>query len=130
MYMLKIVLNFHQHRSPWGNYQIYYCKKLTYPHMLTQNDWRFRGIPIWGILMKKCSENIQQIYRRIPICKCDLHRCSPVNLLYIFSTHFYKNAVEWLLLAIVRLLARLYIRSVVISKYNFNFPQTLFSSRR
>ena len=46
------------------------------------------------VLMKGCSENFQQIYRRTPKPKCDkvsLHRYSPVNLLRISGTSFYKN---------------------------------------
>ena len=39
--------------------------------------------------MKSCSENMQQIYKRKPMPKCDFkialwHGCSPVNLLHIF----------------------------------------------
>ena len=52
-------------------------------------------------LEKRFSENMQQIYRRTPIPKCDFnkvallcnfieialrHGCSPVNLLHIFRT--------------------------------------------
>ena len=48
---------------------------------------------------------MQQIYRRTPILKCDfnfieitlLHKCSPVNLLHIFRTHFYENTSGGLL---------------------------------
>ena len=39
-----------------------------------------------GVLKKRCSENIQQIYR------------SPVNLQHIFRTPFPKNTSGWLLL--------------------------------
>ena len=56
----------------------------------------------------ECSENSQQIYRRIPILKCYLlsnfkveitlwYGCS-VNLLHIFRTPFYKNTYGRLLL--------------------------------
>ena len=30
--------------------------------------------PLGGVLWKKCSENIQQIYRRIPMPKCDFNK--------------------------------------------------------
>ena len=53
---------------------------------------------------KRCSENMQQIYRRTPASKIDFnkvasnfietalrHGCSPVNLLHIFRTAFIKN---------------------------------------
>ena len=71
-----------------------------------------------GVLRKRCSENIQQMYRRTPMPKCDFnnfieitttllkshfgigsnfieiivrHGCFSVNLLHIFRTPFYKN---------------------------------------
>ena len=60
--------------------------------------------PFRGVLMKKCSENIQEINRRSPMPKCDFnkvvnnsikitlrHGCSPVNLVYILRTPFPKN---------------------------------------
>ena len=53
---------------------------------------------------KRCSENMQQIYRRTPMPKIDFnkvasnfieialrHGCSTVNLLHIFRTAFIKN---------------------------------------
>ena len=70
------------------------------------------------VLSKRCSENMQQIYKRTAIPKCDFnkdfkitlrhscssvnlqslfiditlwHGCSPVNLLHIFRTAFTKN---------------------------------------
>ena len=47
-----------------------------------------------GVLRKSCSENMQQIYRRTPMPKCDFnkvwnqlrHRWSPINLLHILRT--------------------------------------------
>ena len=57
--------------------------------------------PSRGVLRKKYSENMQQIYRRTPIRKCDFnkvalhfalqHGPSPVNLLHIFRIPFLKN---------------------------------------
>ena len=57
--------------------------------------------PSRGVLRKKYSENMQQIYRRTPIRKCDFnkvalhfalqHGPSPVNLLHIFRIPFPKN---------------------------------------
>ena len=44
--------------------------------------------PSKGVLKKRCSENMQQIYRRTPMPKCDFNkvalRCSPLNLLHVF----------------------------------------------
>ena len=63
--------------------------------------------------MKRCSENMQQIYSRTAMPKCDFkkvgsnliqialrHGCSRVNLLHIFRTAFPKNTAAWLLLNI------------------------------
>ena len=59
--------------------------------------------PPIGVPRKRCSENMQQIYRRTSIPKCDFnkvallcnfieitlrHGCFPVNLLHIFRTPF------------------------------------------
>ena len=62
-----------------------------------------------GFLKKRCSENMQQIYRRTPMPKCDFnkvacnfieiklrHGCSPVNLRHIFRTPFLNNTSGWL----------------------------------
>ena len=64
-----------------------------------------------GVLRKRCSENMRQIYRRTPMLKCDFnkvasnfieitlwHGCSTVNLLHIFRTSFPKNTSARLLL--------------------------------
>ena len=64
-----------------------------------------------GVLGKRCSEDMQQIYRRVPMPKCNFnevacnfikitlrHGCSPVNLLHIFRTPFPRNTSEWLLM--------------------------------
>ena len=72
----------------------------------------FQKQPPRGVLSKRCSENMRQIYRRTPMPKCDFnkvalatlieitlrHGCCPVNLLHIFRTPFYKNTSGWLLL--------------------------------
>ena len=48
--------------------------------------------PFRGVLRKRCSENMQQIYRRTP-CQSVIsitlrHGCFPVTLLHIFRTTF------------------------------------------
>ena len=70
------------------------------------------------VLGKRCSENIQQIYRRTPMPKCEFnkvaiklqsnfieialwHGCSPLNLQHIFRTPFPRNTSGWLLQYIV-----------------------------
>ena len=66
-----------------------------------------RKHPFRGVLIKRCSDNMQQIYKRTPIPKCDSNFieitlrdvCSPVNLLYVvFRTPFSKNSSGGLLL--------------------------------
>ena len=67
--------------------------------------------PSRGVLRKRCSESIQQIYRRAPMLKCNFNKvarnvieillrygCSFVNLLIIFRTPFPKNTYGGLLL--------------------------------
>ena len=67
--------------------------------------------PPRGVLRKRCSESIQQIYRRAPMLKCNFNKvasnvieillrygCSFVNLLNIFRTPFRKNTSGGLLL--------------------------------
>ena len=65
--------------------------------------------PSRGILRKKYSENMQQIYRRTPMPKWDFikvqfslieitlwYECSPVNLLHIYRITFSKNTSGWI----------------------------------
>ena len=74
----------------------------------------FQKQPSWGVYRKRCSENMQQIYRRTVILKYDFNKaasnfleialrygCSPINLLHIFRTPFPKNTSWWLLLYFV-----------------------------
>ena len=55
--------------------------------------------PFKGVLGKRCSESMEQLYRRTPMPKYDFnnfieialrHECSPVNLLHI-SEHLFQN---------------------------------------
>ena len=81
--------------------------------------------PPIGVPRKRCSENMQQIYRRTPLPKCNFNKvalhqcqsvisiklfcsfieialrlkCSPVNLPHYFRTPFPKNTSEGLLLS-------------------------------
>ena len=64
--------------------------------------------PPRGVPRKRCSENMQQIYRRTPTLKCVFncnfiqitlrHECSPANMLHIFRTPSPRNTFGWLLL--------------------------------
>ena len=72
--------------------------------------------PEVGVPRKRYSENIQQIYRRTPMPRCDFNKVAsqlyemalrhgwfPVHLLHIFRTPFPRNTSEWLHLNIVKL---------------------------
>ena len=73
---------------------------LYFPPLLYQKQ------PPRGVVRKRHSENIQQVYRRTPML-CNFieialwHGCSSVNLLLISRTHFSKNTFGWLLLNFV-----------------------------
>ena len=41
--------------------------------------------PPRGVLKKRCSENVQQIYRRVPMSKCDFNK---------FANNFWVAASE------------------------------------
>ena len=66
--------------------------------------------PSRGALRKRCSQNIQKIYKRTPISKLLFnfieitlrHGCSPLNLLYIFRTPLCKKTSGVLLLDIIK----------------------------
>ena len=51
-------------------------------------------------LGKRCFENMQQIYRRTPMPKCNFNKvtiqqgCSPVKMLHIFRTPFLRSYLE------------------------------------
>ena len=67
---------------------------------------KFQKQPPRGVPRKSCFENMQQIYRRTPMPKCDFnkvarHGSSPVNLLHIFRKPFPRNTPGWLLLQYV-----------------------------
>ena len=67
-----------------------------------------------GVLKKRCSENVQQIYRRTPMPKCDFNKVPKQfywnhTSVWVFSckfaayfrTPFHKNNSGWLLLGFV-----------------------------
>ena len=64
--------------------------------------------PPRGVLMKRCSENMRQIYRRTRMLKCDFNKVALLKshfgmgvllqICYIFSEYLYNNASGGLLL--------------------------------
>ena len=58
--------------------------------------------PYLGVLVKRCSENMQMILAKLLIEITLQLECSPVNLLHIFGTHFPKNTSAGLLLVGVK----------------------------
>ena len=80
--------------------------------------------PPRGVLKKRCSEDMQQIYRRSPMPKCEIalrHGCSPANLLNVFRTHFPRNTSGWLLLPILDIFQTTYMRVRPVSNYHSNY---------
>ena len=68
----------------------------------------FQKQPFRGVLLRTCSENIQQIYKRTPMPKRDLNKV--VNLLLIFRTPFPKNTSAGLLLVLFMITKREYFK--------------------
>ena len=87
---------------------------LFYEKFAERCQYIVRKQPFRVVLKKRCSENIQQIYRRTPMQKYDFNKvtlqvallcfcnfcfieiallrgCSPVNLLHVFKAPFLKN---------------------------------------
>ena len=95
-----------------------FVTSLKKPKVSSENSFinsKSQKQPSRGVLSKRCSENMQQIYRRTPMPKCDFnkvacnfieitlrHGCFPVNLLHIFGTPFLKNTSGRLLLQLRR----------------------------
>ena len=103
---IKIQLNFCS-SSGIGTGRIYFL----YSMVRFRYDPQFLGVlqiqkqPFRGVLRKRFSENMQQIYRWTPMPKRDFnkvakHGCSPVNLFHIFRTPYPKNTSGQLLLHI------------------------------
>ena len=78
-----------------------------HPRNMSVLSIQCRKHPLRGVLSKRCSENMQQIYKRTPMPKCDSNFieitlrdvCSPINLQYVvFRTPFSKNTSGGLLL--------------------------------
>ena len=64
----------------------------------------FQKQPFRGVLRKTCCKNMQQIYRKAPMSKCEIvlrHGFSPVNLLHIFRIPSPQNISGRLLLIFV-----------------------------
>ena len=115
MYFLKSVLHlifhlvcYHQVLLAKLNLHIYYPdgNQEVWHSKFKKSDTTRSSRSSIGILKKRCSENMQQIYRRTPMSKllCSVieialrHGCSPVILLDIFRASFLKNTYGRLLL--------------------------------
>ena len=48
--------------------------KNTHRGLIPHNKVNFQKQPPRGVLRKRCSENMQQIYRRTPMPKCDFNK--------------------------------------------------------
>ena len=91
--------------TPWS--WLYHCYGISWWKGTLVNCFHTEA-GIQRCSLKRCSENMQQIYRRTPMSNCDFtfhfieitlrDGCSPVNLLHIFRTPFSKNTSRRLLL--------------------------------
>ena len=99
----KFVQNELIYNSFQANAPILYTLKMSENQSFV-DTFRGQRQPFIGILTKRCSENMQQIYRRTLMPKCDFNkipkqlywnctstRCSPASLVHIFRTPFTKN---------------------------------------
>ena len=63
-------------------------------------DSKFQKQPFRGVLIKRSSENMQQIYRRSPMSKCDFNEVEitpQVEITLFIRTPFPGNTSGWLL---------------------------------
>ena len=100
-----------------GAFQCFYhyknCSKRVKREIEITSQSEIQKQPPRGVPRKSYSENMQQIYRRTPMPKCNFnkvallcnfieitlrHGCSLVNFLHIFRTPFLKNTTGWLLM--------------------------------
>ena len=59
-----------------------FSKHFRYSGICTLRN--FEKQPSRGVLRKRCSENIQQIYRRTPMPKCDYNKVAKQHLEHLF----------------------------------------------
>ena len=67
----KVSRWFMNHKSFSEQLQSYYLLKLKYPKLSQEKVVQKQ--PSRGVLRKSCSANMQQIYRRTPMPKCDFN---------------------------------------------------------
>ena len=113
------------------------CMTLVQPYWSNMEDVNLRKQPSWGVLWKKFSQNMHEIYRKTPMATCDFGKiakqlkCSSVNLMHIFRTHFHSNTYGGLLLNLGS--CRDSIFSILFKLnywYRFSQEQTLMTSFR
>ena len=93
-YSVRMRQNTDHKNSKYGHFSVIFNLPVKTAHYQKQ--------PSRAVLRKRCSENMQQIYRRTLMSKCRSakHWCSPINLLHIFTIPFSKNMFEGLLLSL------------------------------
>ena len=87
----------------WHRYfPMNFVRFLTTPFLLTplvvaSIVWKMKGVtkfsdfrkqPSRGVLRKRCSENMPQIYRRTPIPKCDFNKVALQRKATLLKSHF------------------------------------------
>ena len=85
--------------------------------------------PSRGVLRKRCSENMEQIYRRTPLPKCYTHRHerSLVNFLNVFRTPFLRTSLDGCFYRYLSgTICRVIHPDTFFSNTNFTLSKTLF----
>ena len=88
--------------------------------------FKIKKEPSKGVPTKRCFENIQQIYRRTAMPKCEItlqHGCFPETLLHIFRTPFSKNTSGRLVLKIVYQCINSI--SIIFKTYQYRLPSLI-----
>ena len=80
-------------------FERYNYHRLVYLRRFVKTTLLLQKQPSRGVLKKRCSEVMQQIYSKF-IEITLRHRCYPVNWLHIFRQPFSMNTSGWLLLSL------------------------------
>ena len=75
------------------------CLASCYLLLQRQPSAKCQKQPSRSVLRKRCSENMQQVYRRTTMTKYGFeirlrHECFPINLLHIFRTPFLRTPLQ------------------------------------
>ena len=61
--------------------------------IVDENVFKVKKQPLKVVLTKRCSENMQQIYRRTPMPKCDFNKVAVAKQFYILLKSLFGMGV-------------------------------------